>query len=110
MTVQTELLLEKTYRGFKVIDHSTKQTLFSKNTVGRDIELMLKDAIARNDETAIEYIATGLFSAAMDGGWGNAPGGYLMKHNGYMFGTGLRARNGTVADLTLTIRTDGPII
>ena len=110
MTVQTELLIVKTSRGFRVIDHNTKQTLFSKNTVGRDIELMLKEAIARNDEAALEYVATGLFGAAMDGGWGNAPAAYLMKHNGYMFGMGLRARNGTVADLTMTVRTDSPII
>ena len=110
MTIQTELLLQKTYRGFKIIDHNTKQTLFSKNTVGRDIELMLKNAISQNDEAKIEQIAGGLFELAMAGGWGNAPAGYHMKHNGYMFGPGLMARDGTIADLTMTVRTDSPII
>lgn len=110
MTVQTELLLEQTYAGFRVLEHSTKQTMFSKNTIHPELEAELKRAIANKDEYALGAIVAGLFQSAMDGGWGNAPGGYLMKHNGYMMGPGLLTRNGIRADVTFTVRTAGPIV
>ncbi|MBQ3301706.1 MAG: hypothetical protein IJH04_06150 [Eggerthellaceae bacterium] len=109
MTVQTELLLMKTYSGFQVLEYNTKQTMFSKNTIHPQIEAELKRAIANNDDYALGMILTGLFEAAIQGGWGNAPAGYHMKHNGYMFGQGLLTRNGTRADLTFTVRTNGYI-
>ncbi len=109
MTIQTEVLLKQTYSGFKVLEYSTKQTMFSKNTIHPQLEAELKRAIANNDEYTLGMILTGLFESAMEGGWGNAPAAYLMKHNGYMFGQGLLTRNGTRADLTFTVRTNGYI-
>ena len=109
MTVETNLLLMKTYSGFQVLEHSSKQTLFSKNTVHPQIESELKRAIADDDDYALGMIVTGLFEAAMEGGWGNAPGAYLLKHNGYMIGNGLYTRNGIKSDLTFTVRTNGYI-
>ena len=107
MTVETTLLLMKTYYGFQVLEHSTKQTLFSKNTIHPQLEAELKKAITNKDDYALGEIITGLFETAMRGGWGNAPGAYLLKHNGYMMGVGLRTRNGIQSDLTFTVRTNG---
>lgn len=109
MTVQTELLLMKTYSGFQVLEYNTKQTMFSKNTIHPQLEAELKHAIANNDDYTLGMIVSGLFESAMEGGWGNAPAAYLMKHNGYMFGNGLFTRNGIRSDLTFTVRTNGYI-
>lgn len=110
MTVQTELQLQETYRGLRVIESSSKQTTFSKRTVGPQIESSLRQAIAANDDEALAAIVAGLVDAAMRGGWGNAPGGYMLKHNGYMIGMGLYTRSGVRADLSFTVRTNGPIV
>ena len=110
MTVQTELLLMQTYAGFKVLESNSKQTMFSKNTIPSKLETALRQAIADEDDYTLGAIVAGLFESAMSGGWGNAPGAYLMKHNGYMMGPGLLTRNGIRSDVTFTVRTNGPIV
>ena len=110
MTVQTELLLMQTSGGFTVLESSSKQTMFSKNTIHPQLESELKRASANGDDYTLGSIISGLFEAAMSGGWGNAPGGYLLKHNGYMISPGLLTRNGIRADVTFTVRTNGPIV
>ena len=99
----------KTNSGLQVLEYKTKQTMFSKNTIHPQLEAELKRAIANNDDYTLSMIVLGLFESAMEGGWGNAPAAYLMKHNGYMLGDGLFTRNGIRSDLTFTVRTNGYI-
>ena len=107
MTIQSEILLAQTYRGFKVLEVHEKSTVFSKQTLNSGIASSLSEAIRTGDEELMGAVLATLSAAMIQGGWDKAPGAYCMKHNGFMIGVlGLYTSNGIKSDLTLTVRTN----
>lgn len=109
MTVQTEIYLADEYGGLRILGVREKTTLFQKNNLASSVENSLRQAIRYNDSALMGEIVAGLLAAAIQGGWQNAPGSYLLKHNGYMIGMGLYAPSGVKSDMTLTVRTTSSI-
>ena len=110
MTIQTELLLVETSEGLGVIEARSKQTMFSKATIHPEAENLLRQAIANEDDALLAATVAFLTQAALEEGWDSAPGAYHLKHNGYMVGVGLPTRSGMRSDITLTVRTDAPLV
>lgn len=105
MSIQTEIMLAETNRGLQILEINEKQTLLPKNHIAQIHAEKIRQAILSQDSYLMGEVVVELIAIANQLGFGNMPGGYLLKHNGFMVGRGLLTKNGIRSDLTITVRT-----
>lgn len=110
MTYQSRIFLSETMTGVRIIDIQQKKTKLSHNTLNRAVADAISAAVRNLDDDMMTAIFAQLLLAAEQGGWGKAPAGYCLKHNGYMAGVGTFTPSGVKADYDLVVRTDSSVI
>ena len=102
MSVESSFLLKETSDGFMVIGCNEKTTLLKKRECPAILVDQMQAILWRNEPHEVADLVMQLLMTTQEGGWGNAPAGYFLRHHGWT----LAPAFGTAGDITLTIRSN----
>ena len=100
MSVESSFLLKQVPDGMMVIGCNEKATFFSKLECPDDLVDEMQAILWRNNPAEVAGLVAQLLAFSQQGGWGNAPTGYFLKHHGWT----LMPSIGTAGDIELVIR------
>ncbi|WP_146003639.1 hypothetical protein [Enorma phocaeensis] len=100
MSVESSFLLKEVSDGLMVIGCNEKTTLFNKLECPGDLVDQLQGILWRNDPPEVAALVARLAAISQQGGWGNAPTAYFLRHHGWT----LMPAIGTAGDIQLVIR------
>lgn len=100
MSVESSFLLKEVPNGLMVIGCNEKTTLFSKLECPDDLVDELQGILWRNNPPEVAALVAQLAAISQQGGWGNAPTAYFLRHHGWT----LMPAIGTAGDIQLVIR------